>query len=351
MDSSSLTVLSVAYPFAPVGPATAGGAEQVLSMLDDALVAAGHRSLVIGRSDSRVRGTLIPIGRANETPRTPAAYGEAYAFVRRAIARVQASERIDVVHLHGCDAPAYLPEARRRPVLVTLHMARAHYEEELWRDRAPGLHLQCVSAAQRRSFTDLDVTCIENGVDLAQFAKPSRRLGFVAALGRVCPEKGYHHALDAARIANVPLLLAGQVYAYPKHVEYFAREIEPRLDSSRRFVGPVGPYARRRLLGGARCLLIPSLCEETSSLVAMEAIASGTPVVAFPNGALAHVVDEGRTGFLVHSTAEMAAAIRRCDDIDPDVCRETARRRFSAARMTGEYLSLYRRLASDHGAH
>ena len=102
------------------------------------------------------------------------------------------------------------------------------------------------------------------------------------ALGRICPEKGYHIALDAAARAGVPMVLAGEVFRYPAHEQYFRDEIAPRLDASRRFIGPVGLHRKRRLLSEARCLLAPSLAPETSSLVAMEALACGTPVIAFP---------------------------------------------------------------------
>jgi glycosyltransferase involved in cell wall biosynthesis len=95
----------------------------------------------------------------------------------------------------------------------------------------------------------------------------------------------------------------------------------------------------------ARCVLVPSLAPETSGLVAMEAAASGTPVIAFPAGALADTVRHGITGFLVNDTAEMAATIRRTDDIDPETCRRVARQRFSLAVMTNAYLARYRELS------
>jgi glycosyltransferase involved in cell wall biosynthesis len=109
---------------------------------------------------------------------------------------------------------------------------------------------------------------------------------FAAALGRICPEKGFHLALTAARKAGMPLILAGQLFRYPAHEAYFEKEILPRLDKERRFIGRVGSVAKRWLLSSAQCLLVPSLVSETSSLVSMEALACGTPVVAFRAGAL-----------------------------------------------------------------
>jgi glycosyltransferase involved in cell wall biosynthesis len=190
------------------------------------------------------------------------------------------------------------------------------------------------------------VPYIENGVPLERLRTTVRKRGYALALGRVCPEKGFHLALDAAIEAESPLIIAGEIFRYRAHEEYFWREMLPRLNGhTRRFVGPVGLGRKRRLLAGARCLLVPSLAPETSSLVSMEAMACGTPVIAFAAGALPEVIEHGKTGFLVENSHEMAEAIRRVDKIDPEDCRRAARQRFSADRMIGQYMNLYRRLA------
>jgi glycosyltransferase involved in cell wall biosynthesis len=176
------------------------------------------------------------------------------------------------------------------------------------------------------------------------FLQKHARRNFCLALGRICPEKGYHLALGAAQRAGVPLLLAGEVFGYPSHQEYFQSEIVPRLNGMRRFIGPAGFARKRRLLSAARCLLIPSLAAETSSLVAMESLACGTPVVAFHAGALEEIIEHGKTGFLVSDEQEMGAAILDVEKLDPEVCRMVARREFSSERMIARYLDLYARL-------
>jgi glycosyltransferase involved in cell wall biosynthesis len=340
----TLTILNVAFPFAPVGPDAVGGAEQVLSGLDRALVGAGHRSIVIACAGSVAAGTLVSVPRTSG-PITEAARRSAQRRHRAAIERALARWPVDLVHMHGLDFCDYLPSPRV-PVLATLHLPPEWYPPAAFAAR-PNTFVHCVSAAQRaRCPPDAPLLPeIPNGVPIAALTAKHARRGFALALGRICPEKGFHHALDAARRAGMPLLLAGEVFGYGAHVRYFRREVIPRLDRRRRFIGPIGFARKRRLFSAARCLLIPSLAPETSSLVAMEALACGTPVVAFPAGALPELVDHGRTGFIVQNECEMADAIAATARLDPDACRAAARERFSLERMTGRYLALYRALA------
>jgi glycosyltransferase involved in cell wall biosynthesis len=339
-----LTVVSVAYPLAPVRPDTSGGAEQVLGMLDAALTHAGHRSIVIAAQGSRVAGALV----ATTIPEKPfrgETIVEARERHRAIICEVLERVRADVVHMHGQDFQAYLPPPGV-PVLVTLHVPREWYGPvEITR---PGTFLNCVSEAQRRTWPGgfPMLAPIENGVDADHFATHVRRREFALALGRISPEKGTHLAVRAAELAGVQLVIAGKVYRYEEHERYFREQVVPRLrGSSARLIGPVGFERKRRLLTAARCVVLPSQAAETSSLVAMEALACGTPVIAYPAGALADIVEHGKTGYLVASAGEMAIAIRAADRIDPAACRAAARERFPAARTIDAYFRVYSELA------
>jgi glycosyltransferase involved in cell wall biosynthesis len=329
----AMRILNVAYPFAPVRPQTAGGAEQVVAMLDRALCRAGHQSVVIARQDSQVAGRLIPIPQATR-PST-------WQIVRSAIDQC----RPDLIHLHGLDFSRYMPP-HGVPAIATLHLPPTWYDPRAFATDRPRTWLHCVSQSQQAACPPAPnlLPFITNGVpeDLPR-AHVSKR-NFALALGRICPEKGFHLAFEAAAQAAVPLLLAGEVYDYPEHQAYFKGEILPRCNRRMRFVGAVGPRPKRRLLTAARCVLIPSLAPETSSLVAMEAAMCGTPVIAFPSGALLEIIEHGRTGFLVNHVDEMAAAISHCEGIDPSLCRARALARFSEKQTIASYFTMYESL-------
>jgi glycosyltransferase involved in cell wall biosynthesis len=346
----AITVLNVAYPLAAVGPQAVGGAEQVVSMLDRMLVRAGVRSLVVAREDSHCEGVLLPVPAVREPLRNHL-HPAAQAACREAIASALTRWQVDVIHLHGLDFPAYLPPPGP-PVLVTLHLPVAFYAPDAFRIGRPATYLHCVSRSQRRQFpASLEMLPeIENGVAWQDFDVRHGKRGYVLGVGRICWEKGFHVALDAAAKARVPMLLGGQVFPFAEHERYFRQEIAPRLDRSRRFLGPLDLIRKRRLLAGARALLVSSLVPETGSLVAMEALACGTPVVAFRSGALVDVVEHGVTGYLVDDVDAMADAIPAAAQLSPMACREAARRRFSADRMIQRYLEVYTTLATEHAS-
>lgn len=342
----SLTVLSVAYPLTPVGPDAVGGSEQILTLLDAALTRAGHHSIVIACEGSAPQGTLFPTPR-HDGILTEAVRAWAQGQHRIAIEEALRKWPVDMIHMHSLDFWRYLPSGNV-PLLATLHLPPDWYPEEVFNLHRPNSFVNCVSKAQRQSCprSACMLPHIDNGVDVDRLHATLNKEEFAVALGRVCPEKGLHIAIDAARAAGLPLLLAGEVSRYQAHEQYFRQEIEPRLDACRRFIGPAGFRKKRRLLTKARCLLIPSLVAETSSLVAMEALSCGTPVIAFPSGALPEIIEDGRTGFIVQNEREMAAALTAVRFIDPEMCRQTARERFSAARMTRRYIDLYVKQAS-----
>ena len=316
----------------------------MLYSLERALVDQGWQSVVVAAEGSVVAGQLVP------TPLTAGVIDErvrerVVAAHQHGIDHACAAAAVKLVHLHGIDFHLYrIPE--HIPVLVTLHLPPSWYPESIW-ELPARFHLQCVSASQLRACPAAvrdRLLLVENGVDLnlnADEAGKGEAFDDVCLmLSRICPEKNLHVGLDAARRAGVPALLCGEAFAYENHLRYLREEIEPRLGEHAQLLGAVGRARKQMLLARARCLLLPTLAPETSSLVAMEALAAGTPVVAFPSGALPDIVEHGRTGFLVRDVTEMAEAILRVPELDRADCRRAAEQRFGRDRMVTQYLAL-----------
>jgi glycosyltransferase involved in cell wall biosynthesis len=341
-----LSILYVSYPLLPATPESAGGAEQMLLAVERAMHAAGHRTTVAASRGSKVNGRLLDTGSpADESDQFEQREREHNATILDCL-RVHPNE-FDLIHdksgsffRHAADCPT--------PVLATLHLPRSFYREEYFENLPRNLYFNCVSKSQAASFADLSnfLGVVENGIALEDFPFTASKRDYLLWLGRICEEKAPHLAIPAAQRANLPLVIAGQIYPFRYHQEYFDREIRPHLSagSNLQFIDTPDRQQKLDLLRHARALLLTSTAQETSSLVAMEAMACGTPVVAFRRGAFPEIVADGRTGVLVESIDEMAAAVNTMKHIDPHACRARVEQRFAASRMAREYEELYERV-------
>lgn len=337
-----LKVLSIAYPFSRVTSDSAGGAEQILSTLDKVLAKKGHETVTIAAAGSETTGRLISADPLVSKDFSDEIRANVHKRYQELISKTLESESFDFIHMHGIDFSSYLPKTET-PILVTLHLPPSWYPSKIFNSESNSFFLNAVSYTQRKECPHAPhlLGVIENGVPLEDFEMSALKEDYILCLGRICPEKGFHLALDIAKKADLPLILAGQVFPYPSHIHYFENEIAPRLDKKREYIGPVGLSKKRTLLNRARCLLVSSLAPETSCLVAMEALASGTPVVTLRTGALPEIIEDRVTGRIVDSPNEFAEAIESCSDIDPLRCIQSARNRFSADRMVESYLQFY----------
>jgi glycosyltransferase involved in cell wall biosynthesis len=344
-------LLFVAYPLLPVSDQSAGGAEQVLTTLERAAANSGWRTTVAACNGSvaagQVYATMLPgRGRLASARQLEAQHCRRVAElidVRSAI-----GTPFDLVHDHSGSFFGHASGVDT-PVLATLHLPRSFYPQH-WFHRLPqNVHLACVSKAQARTFSDVPniIGVVPNGIDLGRFPLRSRKQDYLLWMGRICEEKGTHTALDVAKRIGLPIVMIGQVYPFAYHQNYFDREIRPRMER----MGDQVKYIERpsfadklKLIQNARALLVTSSAEETSCLVAMEAAACGTPVVAMRRGAFSEVVQHGSTGYVVNDISEMSAALAHLSDIKPRTCRDYAQEHFSAKQMLSRYEALYERL-------
>ena len=346
--TEGLRILYVAYPLLALSEDIAGGAEQVLLTVAREVASQGHQVTTAAADGSIVPGNLLATGkpsfRNDDFERRKAEH-------EMAILDHLASHEYDVVHdmsgsfwQHAASVAA--------PMLATLHLPPEFYPAEAFRKVPDDLMFNGVSFSQAGRFSAVlgvdGLEVVANGIDIEEFPFTEVKQDYLLWLGRICEEKAPHEACEIAEQSGLRLVIAGQVYPFSYHQQYFDRELEPRLASGKiKFVDSPTRSEKVELLRHARALLITSRAQETSSLVAMEAMACGTPVIAYRNGALPEVVRDGVTGFIADDPVGMRESLEQIRNIVPLVCREQVVCRFLAARMAQEYLQFYYQLAAD----
>jgi glycosyltransferase involved in cell wall biosynthesis len=288
--------------------------------------------------DSRTRARLVPC-----CPKALRLGGcrEPLAPHYRMFERVaEEADRFDLVHFHV--DYLHFPMTRRLdiPHLTTLH-GRLDYPEvaALYEDFRE-MPVVSISDAQRAPVPGLNWRgTVHHGLppDLYRFSE--RPGDYLAFLGRLSPEKRCDRAIEIARRAGLPLKVAGKVDVGDR--AYFRDVVQPLMGPDVEFVGEIDDEGKSAFLGGARGLLFPIDWPEPFGLVMVEAFACGTPVVAWRNGSVPEVMEEGRTGFVVESLEEAAEAVGRLSALDRAACRRVFEERFTAPRMLSGYLSLY----------
>jgi glycosyltransferase involved in cell wall biosynthesis len=341
-----LSILYVSYPLLTVTPESAGGAEQMLLAVEREMAIAGHRTTVAAADGSQVKGRLLATGLPADGPDQ---YDQRECEHSKLVLEYLRGHprEFDLIHDKSGSFFRHAAECGM-PVLATLHLPRSFYREDQFRDLPPNLFFNCVSHSQAASFADLPnfLGVVENGIHAEDFPLTKSKRDYLLWLGRICEEKAPHLAIAAAHKTGLPLVIAGQVYPFQYHQDYFNREIRPHLSEGSPVCFIDSPSRQRKLdlLRDARALLLTSTAEETSSLVAMEAMACGTPVIAFRRGAFPEIVADGGTGFVVESLPEMLQALREVDQLSPEGCRTRVERHFNASRMARDYQELYRRV-------
>ncbi len=338
-----IRVAVVAPPWYEIPPSGYGGIERICFDLVEGLVDRGHAVTLVAAGARRTRAAFAPalpeplsgLGTV-EHPVQEVLYG---AAVARALEDVD----VDVVHDHSLAGP--LVARPPRPTVLT-----AHGPVDGWLGgyfRLLGLPLVAISEAQRGTAPDLPwAGVVHNSIDVAAYPFRADKDDVVLFLGRMAPEKGAHLAAGAARAAGFPVVLAGKA-AEAHERRYFDEQVAPTLGPDATWVGEVAGTRRTDLLGRARCLVCPVQWDEPFGLASIEAMACGTPVVALRRGAMAEVVEHGRTGWLCDDPAELAEGVRRAGELDPRECRAAVAERFDTATMVDRYVEVYRRLLDD----
>ncbi len=358
-----MKIAHIAPPWLPIPPKNYGGTESVIADLVEEQVAQGHDVTLYAPGNTSTSARLVsffqtPL-REQEVPWS--AHLLAYYHLEQSVEAVQADD-FDIVHTHLSASSDLFIFPLTAPLLVphvtTLHGRFPFDRVQNWMGKADAYYLQkwgssvpVVTISQHaRAEAPAQlwvVGVVYNGISMKQYRPTSKvRSDYLVWLGRFMPEKGPHLAIEAARRAQRPLVLAGTIdRALQESQRYFHEIIEPQIDQQQvRYIGPVNRKRKVDLLSRAYGFLNPIQWEEPFGMVMIEAMALGCPVISFARGAAPELVVHGETGFLVHNVDEMVQCIPLLAGIDRQATREHVERAFSARTMAQNYLRVYHQL-------
>jgi len=344
-------VAMLAPPWIPVPPPGYGGIELVLSLLCEGLVRRGHDVTLFAPPGSRSAAEVREVLPDAHEDDIQLAIHEAdhVARVFDALDRAAAEGNpYDVLHDHSGFTAVAMANRISLPVVHTLHGPFTEDTIPFYVRHGGKARLVAISEAQRDSAPGgvrVD-DVVPNPIDVDEWPFRPEKDDYLLWLGRFTPVKGPHRAIEAARAAGARLVLAGPVQAGDE--AYYREQVEPHVDGDRvSHVGEVQGERKTSLFAGARALLMPIRWDEPFGLVMVEALACGTPVVSFAEGAACEIVQPGVNGFLVEDEEQMAAALRDLPQISPQACRDSVARRYAVDTVVAGYESVYARAVSD----
>lgn len=343
-DAGRLRIALIAPPMLPVPPPTYAGTERVVAALAEELHSRGHRVTLFAPGDSQVSCELVPT-----LPRSLWSEdyrGDVSSFINVGLAKAWTEhERFDVIHSHvetlGFLFARYCPT----PVVTTLHGRLDAWGIPELIGEFSDIPLVAISDSQRRWAEDANwVATIHHGLPLESMPFSAAPGDYLAFVGRITPEKGIADCIELARRVKLPLKMAAKVYDEHEKV-HFAEVVQPAIEEGVvEFLGELGQLERDPLYARALATIMLGAWPEPFGLVAIESLATGTPVIARRAGALTETVEHGIDGFLVDDLVEAALAVGRVADLDRSVIRARALERFSPQRMADEYEVAYRQV-------
>jgi glycosyltransferase involved in cell wall biosynthesis len=341
-----MRIAQVAPLYESVPPKNYGGTERVVSYLTEELVRQGHDVTLFASGDSQTSARLVS-GCPRALWQEPACRETLPHHVRLVDLVAREADRFDLVHFHLDYVHFPTVSSLPCPSVTTLHGRIQASDHKPLFETFPDVPLVSISHDQRRPipWANWQAT-VYHGMPLDLHTFRESTGDYLAFLGRVSPEKGLEQAVEIARRCGIPLRVAAKVY--PEEQSYYEHEIAPLFDESPwvEFVGEVGGAAKDAFLGNARAVLFPINWAEPFGLVMIEAMACGTPVVAFRRGSTPEVMIDGLTGFVVDDVEGAVEAVERVPRLDRRLCRKSFEDRFAAARMARDYEAVYRRLAA-----
>jgi len=342
-----MKIAQISPLYESVPPKGYGGIERIVSYLTEELVALGHEVTLFASADSETKARLVAVKEAGLRLQSPPVRDPIIHHVHLLEMAFAAAAEYDILHFH--QDYLHLPFAKRcSGVSVTTMHGRLDLPDlaSLF-VRYQEMPVVSISDAQRAPLGWLNwCATIHHGIPERQYLFHAKPGSYLAFLGRISPEKGLDRAIAIATESGIPLRVAAKIEK--SDYEYFVSTIKPLLQNRLvEFIGEIGEKEKDEFLGNALALLFPIDWPEPFGLVMIESLATGTPVIAYPNGSVPEIIEDGETGFLVESIAEAARAVARVHSLKRKQCRETFERRFTARRMAQDHVALYHRLCSE----
>jgi glycosyltransferase involved in cell wall biosynthesis len=341
-----MRIAQVSPLYESVPPKLYGGTERVVSYLTEELVRQGHEVTLFASGDSMTGARLVsPCERSLRLD--PDCVNQLAHHILMLEQVYQRAEDFDIIHFH-IDY-LHFPLSRRQiiPNVTTLHGRLDIPELVPLYQEFREMPVISISDSQRQplAWVNWEGT-VYHGLPVDLYTHRQQPGDYLAFLGRISPEKRVDRAIEVAKRVEMPLKIAAKVD--PADEEYFQKQIKPLLDHPLiEYIGEVGEGEKGEFLGNAYALLFPINWPEPFGLVMIEAMACGTPVIAYPHGAVPEVLQHGSTGFIVNDLEEAVRAVQHISMIDRGLCRQVFEARFSASRMARDYVAIYQRILEE----
>jgi len=339
-----MKIAQITSVYISVPPRTYGGTERIVYNLCQQLNRRGHDVELFASGDSQVDCTLqsvLPVACQDDPCST--VYLEKEFEARHTYDLYRQAERFDLVHAHWPTMAPYFSEFTPTSTLVTYgYIEKAVHE--YYRSHFPRCFPVCVSRAQKEFLGDESIPVVYNGVDTAEIHFNDTPEDFFIIVGRMTPGKGIAEAIRIANKAGVRLLIVGHVTSHlPWSEEYFLKQVKPHIDGNRICYIERLPYHEVvRLMGRAKGFLFPLQWDEPFGMVVVEAMAAGTPVIAYSRGSMPELIRHGETGYLPEAEDEMVDILDRIGTLDRTRCRSWVEQHFSVEQMVDGYERLYK---------
>ncbi len=340
-----IKIAQLAPLWIPVPPKTYGGIELMLSLLAEELVKRDYDVTLFASGDSKTSANLVPLTEVGiwlqKGLRSP------HAYISAAIEKIYMQrDSFDLLHNHFDFFMFPLCLSNTIPMLTTLHRPIDPVTAQTYKTYGK-IKLCAISQDQRQSAEENGIPTVGvvyNGIISERYVFKETAEDYFIYLGRLNKEKGIVEAINVAKEAGVKLLVAGNIVG-GEEWNYFLHEVQPLLNEENvNFVGQVDFNEKVKLLGGAKALLFPIDRREPFGLVMIEAMACGTPVIAYRRGSVPEIIKDGETGFIVNDKEEMIAATKKIDTIKRKACRARVEKKFTLKQMVDTYEEIYKKL-------